>query len=30
MTCVFKLFYHTGRLFALFGFNPIRQPYVYE
>lgn len=30
MTCVFKLFYHVGRLFALFGFNPIRQPYVYE
>lgn len=28
MTCVFKLSYHTGRLFALFGFNPIRQPYV--
>lgn len=30
MTCVFKLFYHAGRLFALCGFNPIRGPYVYE
>jgi glycosyltransferase involved in cell wall biosynthesis len=28
MNCVFKLSYHLGRLFALFGFNPIRQPYV--
>jgi len=28
MTCAFKLSYHVGRLFALFGFNPIRQPYV--
>lgn len=28
MKCVFKLSYHLGRLFALFGFNPIRQPYV--
>jgi glycosyltransferase involved in cell wall biosynthesis len=28
MTCVFKLSYHVGRLFALFGFNPIRQTYV--
>lgn len=28
MKCVFKLSYHTGRLFALFGFNPIRQAYV--
>jgi glycosyltransferase involved in cell wall biosynthesis len=28
MICVFKLSYHTGRLFALFGFNPIRLPYV--
>lgn len=28
MTCMFKLSYHAGRLFALFGFNPIRQPYV--
>jgi glycosyltransferase involved in cell wall biosynthesis len=30
MTCIFKLSYHMGRLFALFGFNPIRQPYVTE
>jgi succinoglycan biosynthesis protein ExoM len=30
MTCLFKLSYHAGRLFALFGFNPIRQPYVTE
>lgn len=30
MTCLFKLSYHTGRLFALFGFNPISQPYVYD
>jgi glycosyltransferase involved in cell wall biosynthesis len=30
MTCVFKLSYHTGRLFALVGYNPIQQPYVYE
>jgi hypothetical protein len=30
MTCVFKLSYHLGRLFALFGFNPIRQAYVTE
>jgi succinoglycan biosynthesis protein ExoM len=28
MKCVFKLSYHLGRLFALFGFNPIRHPYV--
>lgn len=28
MKCVFKFSYHLGRLFALFGFNPIRQPYV--
>jgi succinoglycan biosynthesis protein ExoM len=28
MTCLFKMSYHTGRLFALFGFNPIQQPYV--
>jgi succinoglycan biosynthesis protein ExoM len=28
MTCVFKLSYHAGRLFAFFGFNPIQQPYV--
>ncbi len=28
MKCVFKLSYHLGRLFALFGFNPIQQPYV--
>jgi glycosyltransferase involved in cell wall biosynthesis len=30
MKCLFKLSYHTGRLFALFGFNPISQPYVYD
>jgi glycosyltransferase involved in cell wall biosynthesis len=30
MTCVFKLSYHTGRLLALTGFNPIQQPYVTE
>jgi succinoglycan biosynthesis protein ExoM len=30
MTCVFKLSYHSGRLCALFGFNPIRQPYVID
>ena len=30
MKCVFKLSYHTGRLFALFGFNPIRQAYVVD
>jgi hypothetical protein len=30
MTCVFKLSYHMGRLLAVFGFNPIRQPYVCE
>jgi hypothetical protein len=30
MLCVFKLFYHSGRLFALFGFNPIQGPYVYD
>jgi succinoglycan biosynthesis protein ExoM len=28
MACVFKLSYHAGRLFGLFGFNPIRGPYV--
>jgi len=28
MICAFKLSYHTGRLFALFGFNPIGQQYV--
>ena len=28
MACVFKLSYHVGRLFAFFGFNPIRRPYV--
>lgn len=28
MKCVFKLLYHLGRLFALFGLNPIQQPYV--
>ena len=30
MICVFKLSYHLGRLFALVGINPIRQPYVTE
>lgn len=30
MLCAFKLCYHAGRLFALMGFNPIQQPYVYE
>jgi succinoglycan biosynthesis protein ExoM len=30
MLCVFKLTYHAGRLFALFGLNPIRGPYVYD
>jgi glycosyltransferase involved in cell wall biosynthesis len=30
MKCVFKLSYHAGRLFALFGYNPIRGPYVTE
>jgi hypothetical protein len=28
MICLFKLSYHTGRVFALFGFNPIHEPYV--
>ena len=28
MSYVFKLFYFVGRLFALVGINPIRQPYV--
>src|SRR5262249_38007625 len=28
MTCMFKMSYHAGRLFALCGFNPIRGPYV--
>lgn len=28
MTSLFKLSYHAGRLFALFGFNPIRESYV--
>jgi succinoglycan biosynthesis protein ExoM len=28
MTCVFKLSYHLGRLFGLFGFNPVGQQYV--
>ena len=28
MTCVFKLFYHLGRLFGLVGFNPVGQQYV--
>lgn len=30
MTCVFKLSFHTGRLCALFGYNPIQGPYVYD
>jgi len=30
MKCVFKLSYHLGRIFALVGMNPIRQPYVSE
>jgi glycosyltransferase involved in cell wall biosynthesis len=30
MSCVFKLSYHTGRLLALCGLNPIRQAYVVE
>ena len=30
MICLFKLSYHAGRLFALFGFNPIQQAYVTE
>ncbi|WP_158748499.1 glycosyltransferase family 2 protein [Acidobacterium sp. S8] len=30
MTCVFKLSYHMGRLFAVVGLNPIRQRYVTE
>lgn len=30
MTCMFKLSYHAGRLFALFGYNPIQQPYVFD
>jgi succinoglycan biosynthesis protein ExoM len=30
MKCVFKLSYHSGRLLALAGFNPIQQPYVTE
>jgi succinoglycan biosynthesis protein ExoM len=30
MTCVFKLSFHTGRLCALFGYNPIHGPYVYD
>jgi glycosyltransferase involved in cell wall biosynthesis len=30
MKCAFKLSYHMGRLFALVGFNPIRQAYVTE
>jgi glycosyltransferase involved in cell wall biosynthesis len=28
MRCVFKFSYHLGRLFALVGVNPIRQPYL--
>ncbi len=30
MECVFKLSYHIGRLLAVVGVNPIRQPYVSE
>jgi succinoglycan biosynthesis protein ExoM len=30
MTCVFKLSFHVGRLCALFGYNPIEGPYVYD
>lgn len=30
MSCVFKLSFHTGRLCALFGYNPIQGPYVYD
>ena len=30
MICAFKLSYHTGRLCALFGYNPIKGPYVYD
>jgi glycosyltransferase involved in cell wall biosynthesis len=30
MACAFKLSYHTGRLLALFGINPMRQPYVID
>ena len=30
MTSLFKMSYHTGRLLALFGFNPIRGSYVTE
>jgi succinoglycan biosynthesis protein ExoM len=30
MVCLFKLSYHAGRLFALFGFNPIGGAYVSE
>jgi len=28
MTCLVKLFHHTGRLLALLGIDPVRQPYV--
>jgi glycosyltransferase involved in cell wall biosynthesis len=30
MKCVFKLSFHAGRLCALFGFNPIQGPYVFD
>jgi len=30
MSCTFKLAYHVGRLLAVAGINPIRQPYVTE
>jgi len=30
MMCVFKLSFHAGRLCALFGYNPIQGPYVYD
>jgi glycosyltransferase involved in cell wall biosynthesis len=28
MSCLFRFSYHAGRLFALVGINPIREPYV--
>ncbi len=30
MTCLFKMSYHAGRLFALVGYNPIQGSYVVE
>jgi hypothetical protein len=30
MTVLVKLFNHTGRLLALMGINPIKEPYVTE